>query len=40
MKPLTIFDREFFNAAVDSVIAGADGALALKLISGSVIENI
>ncbi len=39
MKPLTAFDRELFCAAVDTVLAGADGSLALKLISGGIIEN-
>jgi hypothetical protein len=39
MNPLTAFDRELFCAAVESVIAGADGSLSLKLIGGNILEN-
>jgi hypothetical protein len=39
MKPLTAFDRGLFCAAVNTVLVGVDGSLALGLISGSIIEN-
>jgi hypothetical protein len=39
MTPLTAFDSEFFHAAVTAVTVGADGALALRLISSTHITE-
>jgi hypothetical protein len=39
MAPLTVFDSGFFKEAADYIRADADGALALKLISGVIISE-